>query len=814
MRVPLSWLSTFISVPSPLDGLLETCDLAGLEVAGVSVLGEGWSHMVTARIVSVEPIAGAHVQRVRVDIGSGSERTSACGAPNVDADSVGRLVVAALPGARVRMAAPTGEVIDVEVGKRDVLGFTSEAVLCSEREIGLSEDHSGLLFLSDDTPVGAPLATVLGDRVIDFELTPDLGRCLSIFGTAREVAALTRTPLRRDGLVRADVGEPGGSVPVTISAPELSNRYLGAVLRGVTVGSSPAWMQKRLLATGMRPINVIVDIANYVMLEMGQPLHFFDLAKLAGPRIDVRTARPGEKLLALNGLQYELHEDALLIVDGAGPVAVAGVIGGMESAVSATTTDVLLEAAHFDYRSVRHTTQVLKLRTDAAERFIKDIDPEWTKEAMRRAIALVLELCPGATLEGYQDVYPVKPTPAEIPISEREVERILGVHVPEADIRGILEGFDFTLRPADGGLIATAPTYRKEVAHAADLIEEVARAIGMNTLTPSETLPVYLVQRPYDQGLLAATETVVSTLTSLGFSEAMNYSIVSREWNTFRSHFDLPDGVATVHLANPLSKERDAMRTTLLPGLLRNVAENLRFQDGVHLFEAGRAYFRTLKGPFEPNAVGIVATGKRRPPFWGQQDPGTSVGDELTLFDLKGVVAALLARLGVRGVEYGASGSTDLVPGKAIAMTLGGRIVGGIGEVGPEWLERFDIDRDRVLACELNLDALVAAGGATTRFERLPTQPAVFRDLSLVVSRDVAVASLLRTARAVAGPLLADLTLFDRYQGEGLPEGTHSLAVSLTFQDPDRTLQAEEVQERVDAVVAALAAEHGAMLRA
>lgn len=814
MRVPLSWLKTFIEVPANLDHLIDTCNLAGLEVASVEQLGAEWSQVVVGRISAVAPIAGAHVQRVTVELG-GATRDSACGAPNVDASSVGRTVAVALPGATIHVAGPDGALTELTVGERPVLGFLSSAVLCSEREIGLSENHAGVLFLPDDAPVGAPLVDVLGDKIIDIELTPDLGRCFSIWGMAREMAALLRIPAREGSLPRADVGPAGtGAVPVAIDVPDLCHRYIGAVLRDVTVGPSPLWLQKRLLAGGMRPISNVVDVANYVMLEMGQPLHFFDLANLAGPRIDVRLARPGEKMLALDGATYALHEDTLVIADAAGPVAVAGVIGGEDSAVHGDTRDVLLEAAHFDLRSIRRTTQRLKLRTDAAERFIKDVDPEWTLEAMRRAVALMLEVSPGARLDGWRDVYPTTPTPSRLHLTGRELERLLGVEVSEHEIADILRGFDFTVTEMGDGLDVVAPTFRKDVTCAADLIEEVARAWGMNRIEPSVSCSVYLDQRTHEgDALLRVTRELAAVLCGAGFHEAVNYGIVSKSWNAFRSHYTLRDGVATVHLANPQSSERDAMRTTLVPGLLRNTAENLRYQGGVHLFEIGRAYFRTPQQIWEPNLLSLVSTGARRRPFWGAAQ-GSAFGEAMGLFDLKGLLDAVLARLGVTGARWTASPSGDLVRGKSMSLMLGDRVIGGLGEVGAEWLGAFDLEGRNVLVAELHLDPLVDLGVRTVDFRPLPSQPAVYRDIAVLVSRDRPAEGILSTARAAAGPLLTETHLFDRYEGAGVPEGSVSLALSMTFQDPARTLHADEVQARVDAVVHALTAEHGARLRA
>jgi len=814
MRVPLSWLSEFVDIPSDLEGFTAMCDMAGLEVEGIVQLGDQWERHVVGEIADAVPIEGTHLHAVTLDIGSGT-CASVCGAPNVTAESVGRRVAVALEGAQITVTDKKGAPAKLLVEGREVRGHRSEAVLCSEREIGLSDDHDGVLFLGGDLAAGTPLADALGDTIITFELTPDLGRCFSIHGCGREIAALLRQPLRTDSLKQAEIGEAGGgSVPVSIADPQLCNRYLGAVIRSVTVRPSPDWMQRRLIASGMRRINNVVDIANYVRLEMGQPLHFFDLAKLSGPSIEVRTATAGEEMTGLDGVHYTLPETALIIADAEGPVAVAGVIGGSESAVSDSTTDVLLEAAHFHNHSVRRTTAALKLRTDAAERFIKDVDAAWTVHAMARAVALLLEICPEAHLEGYQDAYPTQPIGNTLPIDGAAVKRCLGIDVEPEDIRDILERFDFTVaKDGSGGWAATAPTYRKEVTHTADLIEEVARVVGLNNIPPSETVTAYLNRSSYDAGMARAQDRIAQILTGLGFNEAINYSVVSEKWNAFGTHHGAQTG-ESIGIANPIHVERTQMRRTLAPGLLENAGENLRYQRGVHLFELGRAYATLGSTNREDDLFAFVATGSRRGAFWGEADPGAATGDRFGLFDLKGILESLFLQIGVQGAEFTAIQGPSLTPGQAMQLTLGDAVIGYLAAVDPTVARGFGIGEDTAYIAEVRLQPLLDAGGVEElSFARLTTQPPVYRDLSVIVSAATPVGEILATVREAAGDLLHDLQLFDRYRGEGVPEDCHSLAMSLTFQTPERTLTAEEIDQRFNTIVETLDKQHAAQLR-
>ncbi len=814
MRVPLSWLAEFVEVPADVDALRDLLDQAGLEVGEIEHVGKAWDHIVAARVLEATPIEGTHLWRVRLDVGTDEPRTAVSGAPNTP-DTVGRLVAAALPGAQLHVPDGKGNVATIVVAERTLRGVRSQAVLCSERELGLSDDHSGLFVLTADVSPGRALAEVLGDTVFDIELTPDLGRCYSIFGVARELAALRATPLHTDALVRADVGTPDdGLVQIDIEDPAESRRYIGVFIDDIDASRpSPSWMQRRLLLAGMRPLNVVVDIANYVMLEVGQPLHFFDRERLRGSSISVRRARQGERMEALGGQVLELSPDVLVIADEDGPVAVAGIIGGAHSAVGSGTRRVLLEAAHFAPHRVRRGAQQLRLRTDAADRFIKGIDPEWTFEAMRRAVALLLELSPGARVLGWTESYPAPLQPRRVEVGVDDVERLLGICLEPEVLRAHLERFGFELEPlGEGRFVATAPSWRWDVEYAADLVEEVARAHGLDNIAPSEVTSAYLQADRLATDDVALERRLAHTLAAAGWAEVLNYSIVPEAWLEFRTPLDVPSS-GPVRLRNPLSAERTVLRQSLVPGLVRNVADNLRHTDGVHVFELGQLYFQRDADVVEVHTAALVSAGLRRRAFWGEQTLGTGIGRSLHLFDIKGLVEATLVHAGIGPVEWEGVETPGLLPGQTLRAVHRGRAVAWVGVVDPQWAEQLDVEGVEVIAAEWLLAPFYEAARRVVHMEPLVDQPPVYRDIAIIVRDDVTAAQVTRAIEEAGAKHLRELHIFDRYRGSTVPEGHYSLAIHLVFQTPERTLTASEVDDDVALILSQLDTSLGARVR-
>ena len=652
-----------------------------------------------------------------------------------------------------------------------------------------------------------------GDAVLDFEILANRPDCMSVLGMAREVATAYQRPLRRPATRpsrRADAA-PGGpgdlrlaslstgpnaELDVTIEAPELCPRYAGAVA-DVTPGASPDWMQARLLAAGVRPISNVVDVTNYTLLELGHPLHAFDRARLAGERIAVRTAQPGETLRTLDGVERRLSPEMLLIADAERGVAVAGVMGGADSEVSEATRTIVLESAYFDPLSVRRTSKALRLKTEASMRFERGADPRLPVTAMTRACALLEMIGAGRARGALVDCFPARIEAVTLRLRRAKLTGLLGAPVPDADVRRILEGLGFTLADAADGWDVTVPTRRVDARREVDLIEEVARHHGYDRLPT--TFPALGVPPQSIDPAIARTRHLRSVLTAAGFSEAMTFGFIAeRAAARFAEPGDL------VPIANPLSETFAVLRPSALPGLLDAVSRNRRRQvRDVRLFEVGASFSRAAG---ERRAVACAWTGAADPEHW------SAVPREVDFFDIRGVVERLGAALGMDLAI--APGVRDyLVPGRRAVVTVGGREVGVVGQ-----LQRADAaahglpDGDAVYVAEVWLDTGPATAGDVP-VHPLPRFPSVVRDISILLDATVAARDVRDTIRAAAPPTLAEVVEFDRYQGTGVPQSQVSLSLHLTFRASDRTLTDAEVDTAMDAIVGALAAAHGAVRR-
>ncbi|MDH4137682.1 MAG: phenylalanine--tRNA ligase subunit beta, partial [Anaerolineae bacterium] len=613
MRVPLSWLKEYVDITLPVEELAERITLAGLEVAAIEHVQvpedrPAWDpeKIVVGEIVEVRPHPNAdRLTLAVVDYGGDEPETVVTGAPNIKVGDAGLKA----PFARRKARLYDGHVDGWELGTLKpgkIRGIRSEAMVCSEKELGLRDSHEEVLLLPHDAPVGVPLADYLDlssipthDIVLDLDLTPNLARCLSIIGVAREVAALTGQHLRLEEPRMLAGGPPiEGQVEIEIADPDLCSRYSATLIKGVKIGPSPYWMQRRLTLAGMRPISNIVDITNYVMLEWGQPLHAFDYRELRGrtddgsPVIIVRRAQPGEIMTTLDGVERALAPDMLLITDPGGPVAIAGVMGGFESEVTGETTDILLESANFDNISNRRTSQALKLPSEASQRFTKGIPASLTIPAVTQATELMRQLAGGVIAQGIADVYPVSQKTVTVEITPAEVERIMGVAVERDEIVRILESLEFKVRAAgsdEARLLVTVPDHRLDVEFPADLIEEIARVYGYDkipTTLMSDELP------PQRQNLaLKGEEQVRDSLAGCGLTEVITYSLTNLESVNKLG----VDEVETqeenyIRLANTLTSEREYMRRTLMNHLLETLRDNLRFTDRVAVFEVAQIY--------------------------------------------------------------------------------------------------------------------------------------------------------------------------------------------------------------------------------
>lgn len=833
MKVPIGWLKEYVDITISLEELAERLTLAGLEVASVDHIGDWWDRekIVVGEVLEVRPHPNAD-RLVLADVDYGGDEIEQCvtGAPNLfpykGQGPVSLKVAFAMEGAELYDGHKEG-FVKARLKRTKIRGVPSRAMVCSEKELGISEAHEGIMFLPADAPTGTALADYMGDTVLDLDLTPNLARCFSMTGVAREVAALTGVPMRYPSTDWQDDGPPAGDLAaVEIEDPDLSARYIATIIRDVEIGPSPQWMQDRVRKAGMRPISNIVDITNYVMLEWGQPLHAFDYDKLVAragggvPTIIVRRARPGETMRTLDDVDRTFDEDTLLICDTAGPVAVAGVMGGFDTEIDEHTRNILLESANFDYISIRRTTQALKLPSEASLRFGKGIHPELAEPAVRRASELMRTLAGGTIARGLVDAYPVQPEPAVIELTTSAVERNLGIGFSLKEMVAILEPLEFECEPiSEEAMRVKVPEHRLDCTYPADLIEEIARIYGYDRIPVTEMADRLPPQRA--NRALELEEEVRNVLVGCGLQEVITYSLtnLARE-AALDPEKESGDLVAEsyVTLSNPISQERSVMRRALMSTTLETAADNLRFRDQVEIFEVGKVFLLEpgAELPDEPRHLTIVMTGPRDDRHWlaaGNDDPAAGSQQGIDFFDLKGVVETLLARLHVSGAVFEPGEHPTFQPGRTAQLCVGPTQIGFLGEIHPTVQKDFGLPGRRVAAAELDLETLLDQVPLAWFVDPISPYPAVLQDLAVIVDEEVPAARVQSLIAETGGFLLKSVKLFDVYQGEPIPEGKKSLAYALTFQAPDKTLRDAIVAKQVKRIVGRLKKQLGAELR-
>ncbi len=859
MRVPLSWLRDFVDITIPVQELAERLTFGGLEVEDIEYIGVpspgkkggkgdtlAWDRdkILVGQLVEVKPHPNAdRLTLALVDYGRAEPIQVVTGAPNIHVGDRGQKVVLALEGARLYDGHKPGREL-MTLKRSKIRGIESGSMVCSEKELGLSDEHEGIIILPDDAPVGIPLADYMGDVVLDLKINPNMARAQSVLGVAREVAALTGQSIKGPRMEETPLSTPETDFArIEIADPRLCSRYSAVMIRGVDIKPSPYWMQRRLELSGMRPINNIVDITNYVMMEYGQPLHAFDYDKLVArasggkPTIIVRPARSGERIETLDGVVRGLKPTDLLITDPAGPIAIAGVMGGAETEVSPDTKNILLEAANFDYISIRRTTQQQKLPSEAATRFGRGIHPSQTIPAAIRAEVLMLILADGKGDKEVADAYPAPVIEPAIVLTTREVERILGIGLSVEQITQILRALEFQVEPRGPGVIAaTPPDYRLDVDGSDDLIEELARIYGYDRI-PS-TLIADALPPQHENTPLELEERARDLLTNGELQEIVTYTmthpalearVTPITWpaeggRTEVGEYDPRPQRPYVEIENPISTERSVMRQSLLPSDLDVLASNLRFTDRAALFEIGKVYLKRpddnresedgapedpeAQLPLEKMRLSIVMTGPGGPPNW--QNADTAPRD---FFDLKGVIQEFARGLHLLSVSYAVSHNPMFHPGRGAVMRVGDTEVGVFGELHPVVRERFGLPAQAVLVGEFDLESMVAHTEPTFRVKPLSRYPAVVQDIAVIVDETVPEAQVEGLIRQAGGALLTQAWLFDVYHGDPLPPGMKSLAYRLTFQAPDRGLTDADAGKIRERIVVRLKRELGAELR-
>ncbi|CAN5465751.1 phenylalanine--tRNA ligase subunit beta [soil metagenome] len=813
MLLPRFWLEDYVSPPLSTPELVEVLDLSGTAVERVLRHGVGSpERFVVGRVLDADRHPDADRLTVcRVDVGQGTVQQIVCGAPNVAA---GQTVAVALPGAVM----PDGSTLDA----RPLRGLESAGMILAEDELAIGTNHDGIIVLAQDgagAAPGTPLAEVLpiATDVLELEITPNRPDCLAVYGVAREVHAVTGAPLAPPPW-REDPGTPGevSGVEVVVEAPDLCPRFTARVFEDVTIGPSPEWLKARLSASGQRPISNVVDITNYVMLLTGQPLHAFDLDRVAGGRLVVRRAHEGEELETLDGDRRRLRCDMVVILDGDGPTSLAGIMGGARSEVHAGTTRVLMEVANWNGPNLHRTSQRLGLRSEASARFEKGLSPESTLEAQAVAARLMVALCGAALLPGTIDVGGPPPAPPPIVLRDRKLAALLGKEVPRARSAEILRALEFEVVEREDGLEARPPHFRRnDVSREADLVEEVSRVDGLENLPVTipatrsapgaEPRPAGLTER---QRLRRRAQ---DALAAAGLHEILGWAFADPGViDRLRLAADDPRREVVV-LANPMSADQSVLRTMLLGSLLDAARHNAARNPGaMRLFEAGTVYLPTGTAslPREPFHVGVLIAGPSRHPTW--RDPNPPQAD---VFAAKGILCRLLDDLRAPwSVE--AAPEPFLHPGRAAAVLVDDRQVGWLGELHPLVARAWDLD-EGAAGFEVDLDAISQRiEGRVARYRDVTSFPAVREDLAVTVAEHVAASDVVRVVLRAGAPELIHAEVFDVYRGAQAGEGRISLALALEFRAPDRTLTDEDVAQRRAAIVAALERDVGGVLRA
>jgi phenylalanyl-tRNA synthetase beta chain len=819
MKVTLNWLKEYVDFPWTANQLADHLTMLGLEVESIQPIAGEFEGVVVAQVITRDKHPNADKLSVcRVQDGQG-ERQIVCGAHNFQP---GDKVPLILPGATLPTQ-PGAAPFTIKVGK--IRGVESHGMMCSGMELGLNADAEGLLILKPEAPVGQPFAQYLGrtagDAVLDLEITPNRPDLNSVIGIAREIAAQTGNPLR---LPHTPTPSPDLAAPelnllaaVQLEAPDLCPRYTARLVRNVTIAPSPDWLRSRLEKVGIRAINNVVDVTNYVMVETGQPLHAFDYHLIAPgpngvPTITVRRAHPNESFTTLDNQTHALSPDMLLIADPARGVALAGVMGGANTEIHDTTTEVLLESAWFLPTNIRRTSKQLGLRTDASYRFERGVDIGATAWASLRAAQLIVQIAGGQLLPTLLDAYPQPFVPKQVTLRHAQANALLGLELPPETMECHLAALGLKIaqrkpRPVDlahptpDPVTFTIPTWRPDLKREIDLIEEIARLHGVDRI-PSTPPRGAIGTNDYDTRHDQITQ-ARQLLTGLGLHEAQGQTLIPEA----AAHLVTPTPVL---LSNPLSSDMNALRPSLLPGLLDSLGHNLSHQNpNVALFEIGRVFARNLSHPAEQHRLAIALCGLRAPPFW----KGADRDARFDLLDLKGLLEEFLEHFGLRGLVFVPRESPTPLFVQSAEITLGGKItLGELGQLLPNLVRQYDL-RDAALLAELNLDELLGRRITTRTFSPLPAFPAVRRDLALILPESVSHDAILRTVRQTRTPNLQSVELFDIFRGKPVPTGQKSVAYALTYRHASRTLTDAEVNAAQEKLISHLRQQLGATLR-
>lgn len=809
MLASLNWLKEYVEITDTPEVLADKLTRAGTPVEVITYLGEGLNGVVTGKVAEIEHHPDADKLWVcSIDVGTGELLQILTGAQNV---TKGVIVPVAVVGSQL----PSG----MKLKKAKMRGMDSYGMLCSASELGLDaklllpEQREGILILAEDTPIGADIKEVLGldDVVYDFDLTANRGDCFNMIGLAREVAAVTGVNLKMPSMEvkEAAAGDANEMAKVEIKATDLCSRFAVRVLKNIKIKESPIWMQRRLRACGVRPISNVVDVTNYVMLELGQPMHAYDYDKVADRKLIVRRAENEEKLVTLDEQERTLNDSMIVIADAMHAVGLGGVMGGLETEVTGRTVNVLLEAATFDGVSIRRTSRALGLRSEASSRFERGVDTVLTWNALNRAANLLENMDACETVPGIVDAYPVPYVPAVVKVRPEAINSRIGIDITKEEMVATLEKLQFGVQDEGAELVITPPTWRPDVTCDADISEEISRIHGLDNI--ESHLPCLDVTKGGQHIIEDVQDMIKDYMVAVGMNEVINYSFIHP------SAFDkiglAPEDARrkVIEIMNPITDDFKVMRTTLVPGMLANVAYNVARQNTkVATFEVGRVYFADelpLSGfPTEKPMLCMALCGKRNELNWNEGR------EDVDFYDVKGIVEGLLNDLQMQDWKFVIGAAPYLHPGKSCMIEYSGVTIGCFGEAHPAVQNAYGLPQAAYLF-ELEIEPLVAAVTHVPQYTHLPKFPGTSRDIAVVVPTDIAMSELVEVIKANAGELLQTAKVFDVYTGKQVAEGCKSMAFNLTFQASDRTLTDDEIDIVIKKVVDAVSETFKAKLR-
>lgn len=805
-RISYSWLKKLIPLAIEDKEVERTLSRSGVEVADMRRLGAQFEGIVVGDVRAKSKHPKADRLSVCMVFDGEKEFQVVCGAPNVE---MGQRVAFAKVGASVPRNQHDPHGSPFVLGAAVIRGVQSEGMICSGYELGISDDADGIFVLSQDALPGTPFALYLGmdDTIFELEITANRGDWMSHLGVARELAAALDMKAALPSVAVREGSAPAKTLAsVTIKDPEKCPRYVARIITGVKVASSPEWMQKALEAVNVRPINNIVDVTNYVLMETGQPLHAFDLERLSGKAIVVRTAGADSTFTTLDGKERKLEPDMLMICDDEKSVAIAGVMGGLNSEITPETTNVLLESAFFLPTSIRRTSKKLGLSTDASQRFERGCDIEMASSAADRAAALIAELAGGTVAKGAIDIYPGKMSPRRISLRPSRVNRVLGTSLSNREVAGLLKRLEIAVGDkAKDEIVATVPSYRNDLVSEIDLIEEIARLFGYDNIEPKPSTS--LVMLP-DEKTERFAKYLRELMSGWGFNEMMSVSLTDEKGSAYRN-----PGTA-IALMNPLGKESAYLRPTLLYGALNSVKLNFaRSVKDLRFFEIGNIFYRVsgndelaFQDVREEERLLVLITGRNLPEGYGNPSRPAD------MFDIKGVVEALLAKVCLDKYRFIYYDSKNSLNRTRVDIEIQGQSAGYFGSVEKEICERFDIN-ENVFACEISLEALHRAWSPTIRFSEPSSFPPVTRDLAFIVQQNITNDAVVAAMKKTGIATLESVTLFDIFAGEKIGAGKKNMAYSLRFRSNERTLTDTEVDGLIERIVRSVQTECGAELR-